>query len=512
MKGSQNETKSSKAQDFDPYKYAAIYARTSIKAANYSIDAQIDDCSKKLLEENLLLYKKYTDKESGKKIRFYERKGFKELLSDLEAGMFKTLVLSKRDRLSRDFKDFMHLKHIFKKHNIKVIFAKELEVESSDKNYISKFLDNMLIAISTLEPNTIAQRTADGRKYSREQGNLPMSICAYGYERGEKKHEFTIIDSEAIIVKKVFGLFLKVGEKQKNNKDYTLENFNQDIKSLFPNKKNACTFAHNIIKRPTYVAKMPICGQTPLEELIEVVDKDKDEYRIKDELLMDCNNIDKIIDDFDLWKKAALKLFNLVLRHRTEKRKILLNNFVYCEKCKKKFVLKKDFVIKEDTYIPKLVYTCSENCTQVEENLFIKIIFSELIVDCDNEVFERLLTSKLLEVEKDISSKQNELASISKNLRKSTQSYIRNSSNDSKKEELKKEIHEFKENEKSLKKTINSFGNKKMVLNYILNNIGVYKQTLASRVNEDPKDLSEDHVKYFKSNYEPLNINVKFRA
>ncbi|MEJ8554839.1 recombinase family protein [Tepidibacter sp. Z1-5] len=256
MKIKPSNTNDLSDKEFNPYEYAAIYARTSIKAENNSISNQIYDCKLKLDDENIKLYNVYQDKISGKKIHFNQRPGFKQLLSDMEADMFKTLIVSRRDRLSRREDDSVRLKRLFKKSNVRVIYVNEFELNNSSQDYISNFIDNMMIAIGSLEPDKISEKTAAGRKYIREKGLYSSGRkCPYGYTKS-KKHVYIKHEDQAPIVRKIFNLYLKVNSKEYNNKNYKMKNLLEEINKLDSTKKFVHNTIYSIIDRPLYANLM----------------------------------------------------------------------------------------------------------------------------------------------------------------------------------------------------------------------------------------------------------------
>jgi len=194
-----------------PEECAAIYGRISGKHDSFSIESQLEACKQKALAENLIVYRAYYDEKSARQIHFHEREGFKNLLADLEAGMFKTVIITRRDRLSRRIDDFMQIRKIFEHHGIRVIYSTEGDFGSSDKSYITSFIENMLMAISTLEPEYISERADAGRKHLREQGIYQTSKVPYGYIRDNtEKHKYHMDKNQALIIKKIFQLFSRI--------------------------------------------------------------------------------------------------------------------------------------------------------------------------------------------------------------------------------------------------------------------------------------------------------------
>lgn len=152
-----------------PEKYAAIYARKSIKNQNDSLLAQKQLGMRALEKNELLLYRVYEDEASGRRLPSFKRKGFGELISDARTGYFKTVVTYRHDRLSRDADDWLLIKNEFKRLGIKVIFTDVTEIVPTNTP-ISNFVENLMITIAELEPNQILKRTMLGIRTKREDG------------------------------------------------------------------------------------------------------------------------------------------------------------------------------------------------------------------------------------------------------------------------------------------------------------------------------------------------------
>ncbi|WP_053956037.1 recombinase family protein [Inediibacterium massiliense] len=289
--------------DPTPEHYAAIYARISGKNDSFSLDSQKETCTKFIEENNLLLYKVYEDKESARMKHFYDRKEFKKLLSDMETRMFKNLVLIRRDRLSRRVDDFMHLRRIFKKHNVKVFYAKEGNLNFDTSSYITNFLENILMSISTLEPEYIYQRTKGGRQNLRYKGTFQCGNPPFAYNKVKgKKHDFEINSDESALVKRIFATYKNSIIKDGNTLDALIENSNNN-----PIKKITKPFLKRIIQCPLYGGKIIIEEDDTTDDCV-IWDKSNGEYLLDEEKFMKCENFTKIIDWKD-WKEVFLHFY-----------------------------------------------------------------------------------------------------------------------------------------------------------------------------------------------------------
>ena len=195
-----------------PKNYGAIYARTSSQIENNSIEAQISEVKNVLHSKNLLLYAVYVDKVSGYSISPPNRKGFGKLLEDAKAGCFKFLVVYKHDRIARNLNDWVNLKNQLRKLNIEILFSDKTEY-TSDNSVQGEFLENLIVMVGELEPNSINERTSAGRLQRRIEGVYSSGKrVPFGYRRispdtitpCKGKSYYTIDPLEAIFVQHLF--------------------------------------------------------------------------------------------------------------------------------------------------------------------------------------------------------------------------------------------------------------------------------------------------------------------
>lgn len=173
----------------DPKNYAAIYARVSSYRDNNSINAQISEAKKALSDKNLMVYGVYEDHVSGRYVPPYKRKGFSKLLTDAEAGCFKTIIAYKHDRIARNLEDWIELREQLKKLGINVIFSDDKEYVS-DNSMQGEFLENLMVMVAELEPNNIQERASAGAQFRRNQGIFKSgNKKTFGYLNISKNEE-----------------------------------------------------------------------------------------------------------------------------------------------------------------------------------------------------------------------------------------------------------------------------------------------------------------------------------
>jgi len=426
-----NITQEEHKKEFNPYGYAAIYARQSSKTDSFSIPSQVEDCKRYLNDNNLLLYNVYEDKESGRK-DFETRKSFVKLLNDMYAGMFKTVVVIRMDRLSRRIDDFMKIKNIFKAHDVNVIYVKEPQLNFNEENYISNFIQNMVMAVSTFEPDNIADRTSFGKAQARKAGKYKFgSSLPYGFLKDEDTKQLIIDEKRAKLIKNVFDKYLKFKTDSQNNKlAYIVEYIqstenkiltgenkqsNNENQNSVKSRKFTASFIYDLIQRPIYAGLILLDPEITLKEMI-YYDEQTRQYTFKEDNFVECTNVKGKIIEEDYWKKVVIKHFEDKLDEPKELKSYLFKNLLYCSECST--IIKKI----EETYV------CKHNCINTNENTLIKAIIGQIIIDTDNSSIEYIIQKEIDKVKVRINSKKIELRDLNSNLRKALYENIINQS------------------------------------------------------------------------------------
>lgn len=354
-----------------PEHYAAIYARISGNNDSFSIPSQIEACKRFIEKENMILYKIYQDKKSARQIHFYERDGFKKLLNDMEAGMFKNLVIIRRDRLSRRIDDFMQLRRIFKKHGVKVFYVKEGNLNFDSSSYITNFLENILMSISTLEPEYIYQRTKGGRQNLRYQGIFQCGKPPIGYERKKgEKHSYIIHDAQASLVKEIFDKYREFIIENNRSIDHLVAYINEfkENKKLEKPKVINSSFIEKILQRPIYGGKMIIEEDDSIDDCV-IWNENSEKYLLDEEKFIECKNFAPIIN-WNEWKEIFLHYY--LVKNGPLSKEYLFKNLLFCNTCK-------SILILEDNY-----YRCPNNCIEKDINKVIEIVLKQIIHEIDS--------------------------------------------------------------------------------------------------------------------------------
>ena len=363
-----NEASGGDKSFLTPYDKAAIYARKSIKTDSHSIGSQIARGMEVINENKLILYNVYSDSESSSKYAYTKRAGFLELLSDMEKGKFKTLVVLKRDRLSRRFNELLEIKKRFKKHNIKVIYSSHGEYQPTD-DYFSDFVENIIMGISELEPKQLDERTSNGRKIKREKGlysktgDIPFGLTDKSEESNGEYEAYTLFphEIEAPILKEIFLNFL-------NNNLSIPDIMKQYPKSKANNKNLTDGVIRYMFTNSTYVRIRPKCA----EESIFILDEETNRYVINWEAVQVFKDIYPVIDQ-NLFFKVALKYLNNKRRNNPRVENYLFKNLLICNTCKKNITLCNPY------------YRCSNCKTSYKKAILLRTLFQQILSDLINE-------------------------------------------------------------------------------------------------------------------------------
>lgn len=187
----------------------AIYCRvSSIHQAieGYSIEQQQDSLIKYCEAMDWTIYNVYTDAGfSGGKL---ERPAMDKLIREAESGKFDTVAVYKLDRLSRSVQDTLHLiRDVFKQHDIDFVCLQE---NIDTKSAMGNLFLTLLSAIAEFEREQITERMSMGRQGRAKSGKSMMwARPAYGYRYDRESQTVSVVQSEAMIIKRIYKEYLE---------------------------------------------------------------------------------------------------------------------------------------------------------------------------------------------------------------------------------------------------------------------------------------------------------------
>lgn len=183
-----------------------IILYTRVSSAAQSLELQ-DAAAKRYLEsiglsgeENYIINLEDHDV-SATKLKMNQRPNLMQLFALIKEGKVKTVVVYKRDRLARNFYEFVDITKIFIKYNVEVIYTASNEPPFKNKLALEAFYG----MFAQMEGQNISTRTADARK------QYPSSI--FGYKRitdETGKRSYIINEDKKFIIESLFNDFKKV--------------------------------------------------------------------------------------------------------------------------------------------------------------------------------------------------------------------------------------------------------------------------------------------------------------
>jgi site-specific DNA recombinase len=100
--------------------------------------------------------------DSDLKENLKSRPRLQKILELAQQKRFGHLIVQSRDRLTRDFEQFIALKYLFDKNNIKIHYARPGENLQIEDSKINRFVDNILACVAELEADVISVRVKSG--------------------------------------------------------------------------------------------------------------------------------------------------------------------------------------------------------------------------------------------------------------------------------------------------------------------------------------------------------------
>ncbi len=188
-----------------------IYVRVSTEEQaqeGFSIRAQEQKLKDYVRIKDWSIYKIYADEGiSGKDIK--GRPAVKEMISDIEAGRVKNVLVFKIDRLTRSTADLIYLVDLFNAHDC----AFNSLMESIDTQTASGRMFLKIIGIfAEFERENIIERTKVGVERKVKEGySLCTASASYGYDRVKGEKIQTINSDEANVVRDIFEMFVDGG-------------------------------------------------------------------------------------------------------------------------------------------------------------------------------------------------------------------------------------------------------------------------------------------------------------
>lgn len=181
---------------------AAAYARySSDNQREESIEAQLRAIKEYAKKEGYTIVKIYVDE--ARSATTDDRPNFLQMIEDSSKGMFDAVIVHKLDRFSRNRYDSAFYKRLLKKNGVKLISV----LEPLDDSPESIILESVLEGMAEYYSRNLAREVMKGMKETALQAKHTGGLPPLGYDVDEEGY-YVINEQEAIIVKKIFSLYL----------------------------------------------------------------------------------------------------------------------------------------------------------------------------------------------------------------------------------------------------------------------------------------------------------------
>lgn len=494
----------------DPNTYVAIYARESNLNAENAVETQIFTCKNYALDKNLIVYDIYQEFASASQSSYKSRREFMRLVEDAERGCFKKVMVTRRDRLTRRFEDFIEIKNLFKNLGVEIIYSNDIQINEGT-DYACNFVENIIVALAEMEPRRISQRAEAGRAAKIVRGiydkRPPRGLK---YEKFERKYYPDGQDSE--VIKSIFNIYLNM--KHVKKPEHVLGELDKDVERKNEGKELAKKLSKNdvfrILSNPVYAGLQPNNINIKYRDFYVRHDGEMGKVSLKD--FQSCENIGAIITP-EQWYSTVLKWYkhNSTKKKSVKKKsreKIIFKDLFTCTKCGK--ILK---------YV-KQKYTCgSVGCKGISKDILIRIIIMDLVQWLVHKgEIKDVIKDIVKKLEHEISKLRKILAANIKEQGELIKEYVSNASDDV----LKRKIAEMSKKQIDIKEQIGEFNRKISFLNDRLEKIIIplvrsnYAHLIVDELEKNQAALLEvfmyRNIKELRINGHPIRINDKRMA
>jgi site-specific DNA recombinase len=139
-----------------------------------------------------------------------DRPALKRLLADIQSGRIDVVVVYKVDRLTRSLADFAKIVEIFDAAGVSFVSVTQ---QFNTTTSMGRLTLNVLLSFAQFEREVTGERIRDKIAASKQKGMWMGGWVPIGYDR--KDRTLTINETEAVTVRAIFDLFLKLKNVQR---------------------------------------------------------------------------------------------------------------------------------------------------------------------------------------------------------------------------------------------------------------------------------------------------------
>jgi len=183
-----------------------IYARVSTTRQaerELSIPAQVKACHKFATERGWHFLENGVYEERDESARNVDQPKLQEMLHRAKNdSKVDVIVVHKLDRLCRNVADYGAIKHMLKKHDVKIVSA----VEQFDESFSGELVENIMASIAQWTSQNISWEVKKGLREAAERGRFP-GVAPIGYLNDRKNKTLFVDEVKAPYIKMAFELY-----------------------------------------------------------------------------------------------------------------------------------------------------------------------------------------------------------------------------------------------------------------------------------------------------------------
>lgn len=300
-----------------------------------SISNQRDLLLNYIKDNNLSYVDEYVD--DGISGTTFNRAGFNRMIKDCENKKINMILTKDTSRLGRDHIEFgYYVEKYFPEHNIRYV-----AVNDNIDTFSNNSSNDMLVfksAFNDMYVKDISNKLKSSLYTKKRKGDFVGAYAPYGYQKDiNNKHKLVINKEEAIIVKRIFNMFINGNSINKIRDILTHEHIKTPSisKNMNINRLNyhygvwSTRTINDILKNQTYIGNLVQCKQKKVNYKSKMrVRNSVDNYII-------CKNVLEPIIDINTFN-IVQNMFktNKYKKNNNTTDKLLLRGLIYCKECK----------------------------------------------------------------------------------------------------------------------------------------------------------------------------------
>lgn len=187
----------------------AAYARVSTDHEDQqsSLAAQNEYYTKKISEHPGWQFVQVYVDEGISGLRTERREGFNRMIEDCLAGAVDLVLTKSISRFARNTVDSVSTIRKLKEKGIAVYFEKENIYTMDSKG---EFLLTIMSSLAQEESRSISENVTWGQRKRLADGKTSLAYSRFlGYDKGKEKYEMVVNEEQAVIVRRIFFMFLQ---------------------------------------------------------------------------------------------------------------------------------------------------------------------------------------------------------------------------------------------------------------------------------------------------------------